>query len=477
MIIKNGKVEFLGPKATDGDAKAKEMKCRIIDLDGKAVLPGLHDVHMHPMEVGSSVAGTCMVPKNTKPNDAKMFVNFEAGCFLNQTGTDWILGHGHSIWAMLDYIKYPGPGGLLDPKKWLDLYVSDKPVVIMEETSHSVWVNTEALKRAGLLGKNPQAPIGGKVMLNADNEANGILIENAGNWIMDMAFNQVLYPKLIPLADEGLVAGLDELAKNGITSFVDARCYWQRENHKSYERVEFGNKMTARAVLAMWAYPAATNDDAQIEALANFYNNPMDGMVKRTQIKVYEDGLFGVRTARVLKPYLLPTPDYGIGDFGLNYFTQQRLGEYINALQIGLGQDGTEGYDFMVHVVGDAATREVLDAVRDNPHPIEGASRHRCTHVELVDESDRPRFKALNVIADAQVAGDFALSGSPAHKDMVKMVGPRGEDSIPIKSLKAQGARVTLSSDWDVSPLSPFLGMSHAINRGPQSVSLKVLLL
>ena len=87
----------------------------------------------------------------------------------------------------------------------------------MEETSHSVWVNSEALKRAGLTGLHLQAPIGGEIMLNAKNEANGILLENAGIWILDFD------PELKNLALEGLKNGLSELAYNGITSFVDAR--------------------------------------------------------------------------------------------------------------------------------------------------------------------------------------------------------------------------------------------------------------
>ncbi len=86
--------------------------------------------------------------------------------------------------------------GSRDPKDLLDDYIKDRPVIIMEETSHSVWVNTEALKRANLLGKNPEAPIGGRVMLNQKQEANGILLENAGIWIMDMAFDKVFKEQL-----------------------------------------------------------------------------------------------------------------------------------------------------------------------------------------------------------------------------------------------------------------------------------------
>lgn len=323
MVIKNGKIGYLGDNAgAQAAAVSSGVRCRKIDLSGKTIIPGLHDVHMHPMEVGSPVAGTCKVPENTLPSDPAMWVDFSNGCYTQQKGTEWILGHGHSIWAMLEYTSNPDNP---DPKTLLDNWVKDKPVIIMEQTSHSVWVNSEALKRAGLDGVNPQAPTGGKIMLNKENRANGILLENAGNWMMDKALDQNLYPELKALAVTGLTNGLMDLAKNGITSFVDARCYWQRGNHMAYESVEKSNKMTARAVLAMWAYPAATDDAKQIQDLIGLYSNPKNGMVRRTQIKAYQDGIIPTRTAKVLEDYKLDKPDYGIG----NRYDYRTLGYFI----------------------------------------------------------------------------------------------------------------------------------------------------
>lgn len=85
-------------------------------------------------------------------------------------------------------------------------------------------------------------------------------------------------------------------------------------------------------------------------------------------------------------------------------------------------------------MIGDAATREALDAFESNHKQ---GTRHRCTHIELVDPQDWPRFEQLNVIADAQVAGDFALPTSLAFADMLNKVGlERGENFIPIRSLQ-----------------------------------------
>ena len=66
MVIKDGVIKFVGSNAGANQVVQNmgAVRCRVIDMAWKkTILPGIHDVHMHPMEVGSSVAGTCMVPK------------------------------------------------------------------------------------------------------------------------------------------------------------------------------------------------------------------------------------------------------------------------------------------------------------------------------------------------------------------------------------------------------------------------------
>ena len=89
------------------------------------------------------------------------------------SGTDWILGWGHSIHKVLEYIE----AGKGDPKDILDYYVKDEngqalPVIIMEATSHSMWVSSEALRLAGI-DRNSPNPVGGIIMKNDQGEPNG----------------------------------------------------------------------------------------------------------------------------------------------------------------------------------------------------------------------------------------------------------------------------------------------------------------
>ena len=86
------------------------------------------------------------------PEDPELLSVFTRDrCHLNQQGTDWVLGWGHSVRDLLDYVQETGR----DPKAILDPLIVDAagrplPAIMMEFTSHSVWVNSEALRRAGI---------------------------------------------------------------------------------------------------------------------------------------------------------------------------------------------------------------------------------------------------------------------------------------------------------------------------------------
>ena len=107
---------------------------------------------MHPLEASSPIAGTCTLPSNTLPNASPLTRQFTVNyCQDSQKGTTWVLGHGHSVSSLLEYVRTTGN----DPKAIIDQYVVNGngdplPAIMMEETSHSVWVNSEALRLAGM---------------------------------------------------------------------------------------------------------------------------------------------------------------------------------------------------------------------------------------------------------------------------------------------------------------------------------------
>lgn len=122
-------------------------------------------------------------------------------------------------------------------------------------------------------------------------------------------------------------------------------------------------------------------------------------------------------------------------------------------------------FDFHIHAIGDRGVREPLNAIQAGQMP---GQRHRLTHLEQVDPADYDRFKALNVIADMQVAGEFTQPENWSENEF--FIGDRAENFIPLRDLFEANAPITLSSDWDVSSLNPFVEMQNAVTRSPQNL-------
>jgi hypothetical protein len=123
-----------------------------------------------------------------------------------------------------------------------------------------------------------------------------------------------------------------------------------------------------------------------------------------------------------------------------------------------------------IHAIGDRGVKESLDAIEaaQVQNSSRASTRHLLTHVENVKAADFSRFKSLNVSANMQLAGDFTKPEN--FSEMTPIIGERAAHQMPIKTLYDAGARITLSSDWDVSSLSPFVAIQNALTRGDQSM-------
>lgn len=445
ILVENGVIQFVGSRsAAEAAANANT---RTVDLDGQLVLPGIHDVHMHPLEASSSNFDFTIDDSET---DAENYKSDVTNAMNRNPGNGWLLGWGHYLHTVLDASR--------SPIEILDEVAPDRPIAIMEQSSHSIWCNSKALEDMNITDATPD-PVGGVIMRDENGKAIGILIDNAGNRMIDHALessNNTERNDYLGL----LEYGLPQLARNGITSACDARAYWKRNHHKTWKRIADEGSLTARINLGLWAY-ASEEDASQISTLKSLFENDPGSLLRINQIKLYSDGIPQNTTAALHSDYHIdlfhrPTNN------GVNYFTEARIGEYIAALE------GT-GFDFHIHAIGNRGITEALNAIEQN-----GSSngRHRLTHLEIVDPTDFTRFEQLNVTADCQVAGDFTNPENWAENEA--FIGSALSNNIvPIKSLTDANARLTLSSDWDVSTLNPFQGIQHAVMRDPQAISLE----
>ena len=442
MVIEDGKIVFVG--STEDAQPFIQADMQTLDLNGKLALPGLHDVHTHPLEAGSERI-TCILDTEQNLNQALSIIRT---CAAQASDDEWLLGWGHDLSIVLDTAT--------SPRAMLDAIESTRPVAIMEATSHSIWVNSKALELVNISGQTPNPP-GGIILLDAQGEANGILLDAAGDLVFDLAYAPT--PERLEENYQGLLYGLEQAAMNGITSLVDARVYWKRGYLSAWQRAEQENTLTARTVLSLWAYPNM-NDDEQLQTLTSLFHSDTNSLLNINQIKFYSDGILHNTTAALLAPYQEYFPE--VGSTGLNYFDKNRLARYTTELE-------KVGFNMHIHAIGDRGVRESLDAI-ESARKVNGelGARHRLTHVEMVDEQDKPRFAQLNAIADFQLAGDFTKP--EFHQDTAYLIGERSEHMLPVRDIYNTGATVTLSSDWDVSDLSPFVGMQNALTRGAQSM-------
>lgn len=412
----------------------------VVPGGGGSLLPGFQDVHAHPLEAGSLLMADCLLDPEAS---AESLVPVIQGCAPAAPLTGWVLGAGHSIYALWDSVR--------TPRQILDEAVPELPAAMLEQTSHSVWVNSAGLAAAGITRDTPDPP-GGIIARGGDGEPTGLLLDSAGDAVLEVALAPS--PAVDQLNYEGLLWSLGELARFGVTSVAEARTYWTRDYEAIWARAHAAGALSARTTLGWWAYPGR-DDDEQLAALAAKFD-PGDGFLGARQVKLYSDGIPGNTTAAMLEAYL-ESPG-GVPSLGLNYFDGERLGRYVRELD-------AAGFDAHIHAIGDRGVRESLDAI-ESARDAGGTGRHRITHVEYVHPDDLARFAALDVVADVQVSGEWTRPGHP-HDDEWLLGSERIEaEYLRLGDLHRSGARVVLSSDWDVGPLNPLVGIRNALERG-----------
>ncbi|MFD6656244.1 amidohydrolase [Streptomyces parvus] len=436
----DGRITAVG---AESDVRAKAGSgAKVIDARGNMVLPGFQDTHLHVPEAGVN-RDLCFMESGSTLAE---YEDMAADCAAEQPESTWVRAAGPSIFDLLDADESP-----IDV---LDRAIPDRPALILDDLGHAVWTNSLGLEAAGI-GPDDPDPQGG--IYGRDPESgrlNGLLLENAQQRIRNAAApdDAAVY--------EGLRVALDELAENGITSVSDAGGFWGQNHPAAWQRALKEGELSVRAVNSLYLYPDMDMDKQLAEFERRFSDDP-NSLLRFNTAKIYVDGILDLGTAWMLSPYKKPVnPQY---PSGFPYFEGDQLREYVSELH-------RIGYRMHFHVIGDAATREALDAVEaiDASQDEVSDRRHRTTHTYLVHPDDTKRFAGLGVIADFQ-AGPEAID--PAyHEQISESIGDQAFDLIPTAKLLDAGARVSLSSDWDADPLSPFGTIERAVTRESNAV-------
>ncbi len=410
-----------------------------VDLEGGALLPSFGDGHVHPLWGGVELAGPD-VRGATSVAEVVDVVRRWAGAHPD---TEWVQGG--------PYDPTLAPGGRFDAR-WLDEAVADRPVVLQSTDHHCVWVNSEALRRAGVHAGTPDPPTG-QVARRPDGTVLGTLVEwTAMELVLRHAPRPTSQEKL-----EGLIRAASLLAASGLTWVQEAAL--APSDVAAYLAAASTGRLAVRANIALRADPDSWRSQrAEFLAVRRAAAaSPAGADVSARTVKIFADGVVEAGTASMLEPY-----DEALGDppgsRGHPVWSPDELAAAAAAFD-------ADGFQLHVHAIGDAAVRSSLDALGRLPE-VNGLRDRRpvVAHTQCVDPADVARFAELGVIANLE---PLWAQLDPLQVDLTlpRLGHHRGVQQYPMASLLASGALLSFGSDWPVSSFRPLEGLAVAVTR------------
>lgn len=432
VAIKDGRIVFVG---SNDDAEAHIGRdTRVVDLAGRMVVPGFQDAHVHPISAGIE-ANACDLNAYSTVDGYVAAIKKYADANPDEP---WITGGG---WLMSAF----GPGALAR-KELIDAVVPDRPVILWSRDGHTVWANSKAIEIAGITNATPDPPDGRIDRDPKSGAAVGSLQEGAGSLVASK-----MPPAGDAKRDEGLRYAIRYLNALGITAVQDASV--NEDELKAYRRLDEAGELSLHVTASIWWERGKGTE--QIDGIKRLRSEYTKGHVDAATVKIMQDGVMENYTAAMLEPYLLP----GKNDVrGIPMVEPGKLKEAVTRLD-------AEGFQVHFHAIGDGAIRQSLDAV-EAARAANGdlGHRHHISHLQLIDEADVPRFKALGVVANYQPL--WAYADEYITELTIPFIGAeRSSHMYAINSLLKSGATVAFGSDWSVSSPNPFWQMETAITR------------
>ncbi|MCP2226397.1 putative amidohydrolase YtcJ [Pseudomonas silensiensis] len=459
LAVQDGKVLQVG-----SDAQIKALIAsgtKVVDLGGKALMPGLIDSHSHAIFGGLEMTSANMedevVDLDELEKRLKAWRNDGKARHGDVLG---VAGMSSAYWAQAEAF-----GQKFNVGEWAKV-----PVVFTGSDHHTAWANNVMLERAGI----DAALL--KSLPDAEKDTIGKLADGSPNgFLVDAGWDRVASKMPVPSPADMLKAAQSAVRYSnslGITAWMDPAA-----NAAPGEPV-FALKPTENTVGVLPVYKALAESggmSAHVAALlvANPKSVPADldtldkvrqqfqGIPNLTLpgVKIFADGVieYPAQSAAMIDPY---SNSHKQGELLID---PKHFGELVSAID-------QRGWLVHIHAIGDRAVRESLNGIAQARKDRQSGVTHSITHLQMVNPKEFARFKPLNVIASMQLlwasADEYTL-------DMIKpyVSALAFRYQYPAHSLLKQGATIAGASDWAVSSPNPWNAMAQAISReGPLGV-------
>jgi hypothetical protein len=404
VVARNGLLDFVGDEAS---ALARAgAAAEIRDLEGRTVVPGFNDNHVHAVFMGDRVLSVDLGGLGAREIVELLRERFpDPRPGLVVRAFNW------------DYPACPDPR-----KELLDAAFPRNPVILSQFSGHAQWLNSAALRAIGIRRGGPE-PKAGSVLRDPDGEPTGIVRDLGDTQLSRGRIRDVYYNG--PMREERIEIALATFAKMGITSVQDNTWYYP-ELFSLRKRFASG-KLSAR--FSSWSLGRKPRARAAMDA-AFALGIGVPDWLSAGPVKFFLDGTFSTRNACLFEPFvdspdepMCADPDAPLSELAF------------------LAKKGRQG---AFHIIGDKGIALFLDAYESvlSRSPRLRELRIRIEHAQLIRPSDIPRLRRLGVLVAAQPS---ALENP--EKDERLLGRERALGAYPYRSLIDEGVALSFGSD------------------------------
>lgn len=428
VAIAAGKVLAVG--SYDEVMQTRGPATRVVDLAGRALLPGLIDAHLHLLGYALTL-DRLAVAGLPSLEAVRQAVAAEAA---KRPAGEWIVGRG---WDQDRWTERREP-----TKEDLDQVSPNHPVYLQRNCNHVGVANSAALQAAGITKETPD-PEGGHIDRDpVTGEPTGMLRENA----------QMLVQRVIPQAGperrrELLAQAMREALSYGITQVHTDDC---RYGGGLDETEALFTSLVGPDQIPLRVTQMILMEDVEEAAARGIKTGAGNEWYRYGQVKIFADGSLGGRTAALLEPYADNPSTTGLfiykeAEFKALVARAHALGNQVGA-----------------HCIGDAGAKLFIDAVaeaqRQTPRP---DGRHRLIHCQILSEELMDQMVAEGIVGDIQPV--FLKSDGYWFADRVG--AERARTSYAWRTMLEKGIPLCGGSDCPIEPLNIWYGIYCAVTR------------
>ncbi len=430
LLLVGGRVHTVGAAAAVR-AAARALGQRSVEelhVPGACVLPGLADAHLHLGAYGLQLEQLDLAGVGSLAE----VVALVAARASEPPSDAWLLGGGwdHTLW----------PEPHLPDRHVLDAVASDRPVALVRKDRHITWVNSAALRRAGI-GRGTAQPAGGVIDREADGEPSGIVREAA----------QRLVETAIGDPPPAVLRGALRRAQTALLD-LGITCVHAPDTPATFAALQELAAAGELLLRVIYLPPAATLEQLDSRVCGNDGAGAAGwgkGRLRIGHLKCFLDGSLGSHTAAMLAPF-----EDEPGNIGVVITPPAALAALLR-------RAADSGFGVAMHAIGDRANRQALDTIAgaqlsaDDP-----LCRPRIEHVQVLHRDDIPRLAKLRVVASMQ---PIHTTQDMANAD--RFWGARSRGAYAFGSLLRAGTVLAFGSDAPVETPDPLAGLFAAVTR------------